>query len=271
MHKKTFGLRSARRDLKKKTIYLLPNLLTTSALFCGFFAIVRSMNGDFRSAAFAIFFSTIFDNLDGRVARLTHTQSAFGAEYDSLSDMICFGAAPALIMYEWSLKAMGRSGWAAAFIYCVTAALRLARFNVSLDEEEGTKPHFLGLPSPVAAILLVSYVTVVRSHTPHVSPFLLDITSWVLTVFAGLMMISSIPFYSGKNINFRKSIPFSRVVWVVLAIVALSQSLIDLFDMLFFLSLSYLFWGCFRAVFNRLLRKKNLSSPEDDSDSGCTV
>ncbi|WP_092483465.1 CDP-diacylglycerol--serine O-phosphatidyltransferase [Candidatus Ichthyocystis hellenicum] len=270
MYKKTFGLRSARRNLKKRTIYLLPNLLTTSALFCGFFAIVRSMNGDFRSAAFAIFFSTIFDNLDGRVARLTHTQSAFGAEYDSLSDMICFGAAPALIMYEWSLKAMGRSGWAAAFIYCVTAALRLARFNVSLDDEEGTKPHFLGLPSPVAAILLVSYVTVVRSHNPPLSTFFLDMTSWVLTVFVGLMMISSIPFYSGKNINFRKSIPFSRVVWVVLAIVALSQSLIDLFDMLFFLSLSYLFWGCFRAIFSKFSRKDR-STPGDDSDTSFTV
>ncbi|WP_092400862.1 MULTISPECIES: CDP-diacylglycerol--serine O-phosphatidyltransferase [Candidatus Ichthyocystis] len=261
MYKRAFELRSARRNLKKKTVYLLPNLLTTVALFCGFFAIIRAMDGDFRSAALAIFFSTIFDNLDGRIARLTHTQSSFGAEYDSLSDMICFGAAPSLIMYEWSLKLMGRPGWAAAFIYCVTAALRLARFNVSLDCEDEPKTHFLGLPSPVAAMLLVSYVTVIRNHNPAISPFFLAMISWFLTVSVGLMMISNIPFYSGKNINFRKSVPFSRVVWVVLAIVALSQSLIDIFDMLFVISVLYLLWGFIRSFIARF-RKNDPTTDE---------
>src|ERR1022692_1210187 len=116
-------------NLRRRGIYLLPNLFTTGALFAGFYAIVQAMNGKFESAAVAIFIAMVLDGLDGRVARMTHTQSEFGAEYDSLSDMVSFGAAPALIVYEWALRGMGNFGWTAAFIYVAGAALRLARFN----------------------------------------------------------------------------------------------------------------------------------------------
>ncbi|MDP1957019.1 MAG: CDP-diacylglycerol--serine O-phosphatidyltransferase, partial [Rhodocyclaceae bacterium] len=139
-------------ELRRRGIYILPNLLTTAGLFSGFFAIVQAMNGKFEIAAVAIFVAMLFDGLDGRVARLTHTQSAFGAEYDSLSDMVSFGAAPALVIYVWALKDMGKLGWIAAFIYCACAALRLARFNTNLEVVD--KRNFQGLPSPAAAALV---------------------------------------------------------------------------------------------------------------------
>src|SRR5574340_1728595 len=133
----------AKNRIRRRGIYLLPNLFTTAALFAGFYAIVQAMNGRFDHAAIAIFIAMVLDGLDGRVARLTRTQSAFGAEYDSLSDMVCFGAAPALIMYEWALKGMGKLGWIAAFIYCACAALRLARFNTNIEKVD--KRFFQGL------------------------------------------------------------------------------------------------------------------------------
>ena len=145
-------------ERRRRGIYILPNLFTTAALFAGFYAIVQAMNGLFEQAAVAIFIAMVLDGLDGRVARLTRTQSAFGAEYDSLSDMVSFGAAPALIMYEWALKGMGKLGWMAAFIYCAGAALRLARFNTNIDVID--KRYFQGLPSPAAAALVAGLVWV---------------------------------------------------------------------------------------------------------------
>src|SRR5512137_6663 len=144
--------------LRRRGIYLLPNLFTTAALFFGFFAIVQAMNSHFEQAAIAIFVAMVLDGLDGRVARLTHTTSEFGAQYDSLSDMVSFGVAPALVMYEWALKDMGKLGWIAAFVYCVGAALRLARFNTNIDVVD--KRYFQGLPSPMAAALLAGLVWV---------------------------------------------------------------------------------------------------------------
>src|SRR5512137_1649588 len=144
--------------VRRRGIYLLPNLFTTAALFFGFFAIVQAMNQRFDQAAVWIFVAMVLDGLDGRVARLTRTQSAFGAEFDSLSDMVCFGAAPALVMYEWALRDLGRIGWIAAFVYCVGAALRLARFNTNIDVVD--KRYFQGLPSPMAAALLAGLVWV---------------------------------------------------------------------------------------------------------------
>jgi CDP-diacylglycerol--serine O-phosphatidyltransferase len=141
-------------ELRRRGIYLLPNLLTTAALFAGFYAIVQAMTGRFEHAAVAIFVAMVFDGLDGRVARLTRTQSAFGAEYDSLSDMVSFGAAPALIAFEWAMKGMGKWGWIAAFVYCAGAALRLARFNTNIGIVD--KRYFQGLPSPAAAAALVA-------------------------------------------------------------------------------------------------------------------
>ena len=149
-------------NLRKRGIYLLPNLFTTGALFAGFYAIVQAMNEQFEHSAVAIFIAMVLDGLDGRVARLTHTQSEFGAEYDSLSDMVSFGVAPALVVYEWALKGMGKWGWFAAFIYCAATALRLARFNTNIDVVD--KRYFQGLPSPAAAALIAGFVWVMHDY-----------------------------------------------------------------------------------------------------------
>src|SRR5215831_1832792 len=149
-------------EIRRRGIYLLPNIFTTAALFAGFYAIVMAMNQRFDNAAVAIFVAMILDTLDGRVARLTRTQSAFGAEYDSLSDMVCFGAAPALVVYEWALLSMANLGWIAAFVYCVCAALRLARFNTNIDVVD--KRFFQGLPSPSAAALVAGFVWIMDDN-----------------------------------------------------------------------------------------------------------
>ena len=150
--------------LRGRGIYLLPNLFTSAALFAGFYAIVQAMNTHFEQSAIAIFIAMVMDGLDGRVARMTNTTSAFGAEYDSLSDMVSFGVAPALIMYVWALKPMGKLGWIAAFIYCACAALRLARFNTKLEDDNQDKRYFQGLPSPAAAALLAGFVWVAYEY-----------------------------------------------------------------------------------------------------------
>ena len=199
-------------NLRRRGIYLLPNLFTTAALFAGFYAIVQAMNGRFEYSAVAIFVAMVLDGLDGRVARLTHTQSEFGAEYDSLSDMISFGAAPALVIYEWALKGMGKWGWIAAFIYCTCAALRLARFNTKTGAAD--KRFFQGLPSPAAAALIAGLVWVMLDFK-IVGP---DIKwlAWSITVFAGFTMVSNLPYYSGKEINLHKRVPFVTVLLLAL-------------------------------------------------------
>ncbi len=191
-------------DLRRRGIYLLPNLLTTAALFAGFYAIVQSMNGRYEIAAVAIFIAMVLDGLDGRVARMTHTQSEFGAEYDSLSDMVSFGVAPSILIYEWAFRDLGKWGWFAAFIYCAGAALRLARFNTNIDVID--KRYFQGLPSPAAAALVAGFVWVMADNR-----FSGNDLRWyaaALTVFAGLSMVSSLKYYSFKAINMRKSVPF---------------------------------------------------------------
>ncbi len=191
-------------NLRRRGIYLLPNLFTTGALFAGFYAIVQAMNGKFEHAAVAIFIAMVLDGLDGRVARMTHTQSEFGAEYDSLSDMVSFGVAPSLVMYEWALRGMGKWGWFAAFIYCVATALRLARFNTNIDVVD--KNYFQGLPSPAAAALVAGFVWVMLDY--GYTGASLNWYAAALTIFAGLSMVSNLPFYSFKTINMRKSVPF---------------------------------------------------------------
>ncbi len=207
------------RASRRRGIYLLPNLFTTAALFAGFFAIVQGMNGHFEMAAEAIFIAMIFDGLDGRVARLTHTQSAFGAEYDSLSDMVSFGAAPSLVIYEWSLRGLGKLGWIAAFVYCAGAALRLARFNTQLGVAD--KRWFTGLPSPAAAALLSGMVWVMDAGY-QVPGGKIAWLVWALTVFAGLSMVSNIRFYSFKDLNLRRSVPFWAVLLILLGFVVVS-------------------------------------------------
>src|SRR5262249_28640471 len=164
--------------IRRRGIYLLPNLFTTAALFAGFYAIVQAMNLRFDQAAVAIFVGMVLDGLDGRVARLTRTQSAFGAEYDSLSDMVSFGAAPALIVYEWALKGMGKLGWIAAFVYVAGAALRLARFNTMLEVAD--KRWFTGMPSPAAAALVAGLVWIIDDN--NIDPISIKWWVWFVTV-----------------------------------------------------------------------------------------
>ncbi|UCV02520.1 CDP-diacylglycerol--serine O-phosphatidyltransferase [Dechloromonas denitrificans] len=207
-------------ELKRRGIYVLPNLFTTAALFAGFFAIVQAMQGDFERAAMAIFIAMVLDGLDGRVARLTHTQSAFGAEYDSLSDMVSFGAAPALVMYEWALQDMGRLGWIAAFIYCAGAALRLARFNTTLEVMD--KRYFQGLPSPAAAALVAGLVWVMI--VSGVAGSDVRVLACVLTILAGVTMVSNIRYYSFKDVNLKKSVPFFVIAAIALGFALVAYS-----------------------------------------------
>lgn len=214
--KKRFGRRVEDRvqGERGRGIDLLPNAFTTGALFCGFYAIVMAMNQRFEHACWAVFIAMILDGLDGRIARLTNTQSEFGAQYDSLSDMVSFGAAPALVIYEWSLRGLGKLGWIAAFVYCAGAALRLARFNTNIQVVD--KRFFQGLPSPAAAALIVGFIMMMTDPDINVSSRQVDWVSWGLAVFAGLTMVSNVPFYSFKDVNFRKSVPFIVVFLIAL-------------------------------------------------------
>ncbi len=215
--------------LRARGIYLLPNLFTSAALFSGFFAIVQAMNGHFELAAIAIFIAMVLDGLDGRVARMTNTQSAFGAEYDSLSDMVSFGVAPALILYIWALKPLGKLGWLAAFMYCACAALRLARFNTKLEDEHQDKRYFQGLPSPGAAALLAGFVWVSYEYGVSGRDVFFGILQWKwmawgITVFAGASMVSDLRYYSGKDINLKHSVPFFVILGIMLVMVLVSYS-----------------------------------------------
>jgi CDP-diacylglycerol---serine O-phosphatidyltransferase len=225
--------------IRRHGIYWLPNAITTLALFAGFYAIVQAMNNRFGLAAVAIFVAMVLDGMDGRVARLTRTQSPFGAEYDSLSDMVSFGAAPGLVIYEWALKGMGKMGWVAAFIYCACAALRLARFNTNLGVVD--KRYFQGLPSPAAAGLIAGFVWTMAAF--DVEPDDVRWVAWVLAMFAGLSMVGNVKFYSGKDINLRKSVPFSAVVLIVLGVVAIFQFVDNLPELLFTLFVIYALSG----------------------------
>ena len=208
----------AKNRIRRRGIYLLPNLFTTAALFAGFYAIVQAMNQAFEQAAIAIFVAMVLDSLDGRVARLTRTQSAFGAEYDSLSDMVSFGAAPALVIYEWTLKGMGKLGWIAAFVYCAGAALRLARFNTMLEVAD--KRWFTGMPSPAAAALVAGFVYIIHDYI--IDPGSVRGWAWGITLFAGLTMVSNVKYYSFKTINLKKSVPFIAIFAIVIFLALLS-------------------------------------------------
>jgi CDP-diacylglycerol--serine O-phosphatidyltransferase len=205
------------RNHQRRGIYLLPNLFTTGALFAGFYAITLAFNQNFEWAAISIFIAMILDGLDGRVARLTHTESAFGGEYDSMADLISFGAAPALMVYIWYLSGMGKIGWVVAFVHTAGAALRLARFNTQMDTAD--KRYFQGLPSPAAAAILAGFVWFVESHGFAASQTLRSVTLG-LTLLTGLLMVSNFRYHSFKNIDFRGRVPFMRAIVVMLAFAA---------------------------------------------------
>lgn len=203
---------------RRKGIYILPNLFTLAALFGGFYAIVMAMNGKFEQAAIGVFCAMVLDSLDGRVARMTNTQSTFGEQMDSLSDMVSFGAAPALIAYEWALKGIGKPGWIAAFVYCSCAALRLARFNTNLAVVD--KRFFQGLPSPAAAALVMGFIWLMdnQGYEGGKEGSWLMWTTFGVTLYAGLTMVTNVPFYSFKDVSFKKSVPFIVIVAIALAI-----------------------------------------------------
>ncbi|MDP3248216.1 MAG: CDP-diacylglycerol--serine O-phosphatidyltransferase [Polaromonas sp.] len=203
---------------RRKGIYILPNLFTLAALFGGFYAIVMAMNGRFDQAAIGVFFAMVLDSLDGRVARMTNTQSAFGEQMDSLSDMVSFGAAPALIAYVWALTSLGRWGWIAAFVYCACAALRLARFNVNTAVVD--KRFFQGLPSPAAAALVAGFIWLMTEagvRGEEVRWFM-----FALTLYSGLTMVTNVPFYSFKDVSLKRSVPFVVIVLIALGIAVIN-------------------------------------------------
>jgi CDP-diacylglycerol--serine O-phosphatidyltransferase len=215
---------SAKAKLRSKGIYLLPNLFTTGALFSGFYAVVASMNGHFDKAAIAIFIAMILDGLDGRVARLTNTQSEFGAEYDSLADMVSFGVAPALVAFSWSMQSLGQAGWIAAFIYVAGAALRLARFNTQIDTAD--KNYFTGLASPAAAAIVAGTVWALNDY--GVSGTSVSILMAFVVGTTGILMVSNVLYHSFKGIDLKGKVPFVAMLAVVgvFAVVAIDPPLI---------------------------------------------
>jgi len=242
---------------KNKGFFLLPNLFTTASLFAGFYAIVQSMNGYYDHAAIAIMVALIMDGLDGRVARLTNTQSPFGSEYDSLSDMVSFGVAPALVIYVWALQPLGRLGWVAAFIYCACAAIRLARFNVKLDIDN--KRYFFGLPSPAAATLLASFIWIsfdngISGNDIFLGFFPMQWFALILTLFAALSMTSELRFYSGKDINLRHSQPFIAIMIMIIVFAIISHNPAEI---IFLATLGYALSGYVNFFRTKLNDKEN--------------
>jgi CDP-diacylglycerol--serine O-phosphatidyltransferase len=248
--------------LRRRGIYLLPNAFTTAALFCGFYAIVMAIGKNFDNAAIAIFAAMVLDAIDGRVARLTNTQSEFGAQYDSLSDMVSFGAAPALVVYVWSLSGLGRWGWLAAFVYCAGAALRLARFNTNITVVD--KRFFQGLPSPAAAALVTGLIWLMNDLGLKGA----DLTwlAWGVTLYAGLTMVTNVPFYSFKDVNFRKSVPFIAVFLIVLIFVAVASDpptvLFGLFVLYGLSGYGVYFWRLFKGKPVSIIQTENESNDD---------
>lgn len=231
-------------------IYLLPNLMTTAALFAGFYAVIAGIQGQFEQGAIAIFIAMVLDGLDGRIARMTNSCSAFGAEYDSLADMISFGLAPAILVFQWALMDFGKLGWLIAFIYTVAAALRLARFNTQVGIAD--KRYFQGLPSPAAAALLAGLVWVVESNQLELT--ITPVVALILTLFAGVMMVSNTRFSSFKELNLKDKVPFVTLLVVVLVFVVIT---IKPAMILFLLFLGYAISG---PVMTLVLLKKTRSS-----------
>ena len=212
-------------------IYLLPNLLTTAGLFSGFFAVVSSMNGHFENAAIAIFVAMIFDGLDGRVARMTNTQSEFGAEYDSMADMVSFGIAPGLVIYNWALSGLGKFGWLAAFVFVACAALRLARFNTQVGVAD--KRYFQGLASPAAAGVIASMVWVGTEY--EINGHDLGLILGVITFITGALMVSNFRYNSFKDVDWKGKVNFIVVLLIVLVFVVVASSPAELLMAIFVL------------------------------------
>jgi CDP-diacylglycerol--serine O-phosphatidyltransferase len=254
----------SQKKSRPQGIYLLPNLFTTANLFAGFFGILAAMRGDFEAAAIAIFVALVMDGLDGRIARMTQTQTAFGAEYDSLTDMVSFGLAPALIVFQWGLSGFGNLGWIVAFVYTAGAALRLARFNTQIGIAD--KRWFQGLPSPAAAALVAGLVWIGTDfgwRDQWLYSFAL-----VLTALAGVLMVSKVRYYSFKDVNLRNRVPFVAILLVVLGFALIS---LDPPQMLFYGFLIYLLSGpIYTLVERRRLRRLGVRSPDAAEEGAST-
>jgi CDP-diacylglycerol--serine O-phosphatidyltransferase len=258
---------SSKAKNRRVGIYLLPNLLTTLALFAGFYAIVAAVDGNFRPAGIAIFVAMLFDGLDGRVARMTSTQSDFGKEFDSLSDMVSFGLAPAIVVYQWGVArlaeysvAWSRIGWLVAFLFAVAAALRLARFNAVPSKIEG--PYFEGLPSPSAAALVAAFVWL--SAQMGVGGFFGLVLAFAVTAAAGALMVSNLRYYSFKNINLSGRVSFAYILLIplLIALISIEPPLI-----LFLMFLVYAASGPTLWLLGRNPRRlSTLEDEEDDED-----
>jgi len=246
---------------RPRGIYLLPNLFTTAALFSGFYAIVAAIKGHYELAAIAIFVGMILDGLDGRVARLTNTQSAFGAEYDSLSDLVCFGLAPALLMYQWSLSSLaqlsgllGKLGWLAAFWYTAATALRLARFNTQVGKVD--KAYFQGLSSPAGAAVITGFVWIGADYQLDGTTLTLALPAWILTVAIGFLMVSKLRYRSFKDLDIKGRVPFVTILIVVIVFVLVA---IDPPQVLFLGFLAYAISGPVMTLIELRKRKRRSS------------
>ena len=238
-------------SVRRRGIYLLPNALTTASLFSGFFAIISAANGVFDNAAIAVFVSMVLDGLDGRVARLTNTQSKFGEEYDSLSDMVAFGVAPALVAFFWSLNELGQFGWAVTFIYLAGAALRLARFNTQIGSVD--KKFFVGLASPAAAACVAGLVWCF--HEFESSVWLTAMTI-IVVCGCGVLMVSNVFYKSFKDLDLKGRVPFAAILLVVLGFVVIAM---DPATVLFTVFLAYALSGPVRVLFRGKLVKKSVT------------
>lgn len=252
--------------LKNKThrsgIYLLPNLLTTASLFAAFYSIVASLKSQYEAAVIAIFIGMVSDGLDGRIARMTNTQTAFGAEYDSLSDMVTFGVAPALLLYSWSLSQLGKLGWLVAFVYTAAVALRLARFNTQIETAD--KRYFQGLSSTLGAATVSSYVWLCCQN--EWNNLFITICAAILTVATGILMVSNIRYHSFKELDLKGKVPFIYILVIVILFVAIAA---DPSSMLFIASLMYALSGPMQTLWAlqrvRKLRRKKVRHSDSDN------
>ncbi|MDA8693745.1 CDP-diacylglycerol--serine O-phosphatidyltransferase [Pseudomonadales bacterium] len=240
------------KKVRRKGIFLLPNLFTSAALFAGFYAIINAINGDFAAAGLAIFFGQLLDGVDGRVARMTNTQSKFGQEFDSLSDMVTFGVAPAIIMFMWCLSGLGKLGWAVAFIYVASAAIRLARFNAQAETTDNR--YFTGLASPPAATLVASSVWLGSDlgYSPETLPFFLVVSMAILTSAVGFLMVMNVRYHSFKGIDFSSRVSVVALFIFLLLIVLIAS---DPASVLFLLAASYALSGPLASLWSRVVTK----------------
>ena len=252
------------KTVRRKGVYLLPNLFTTGALFGGFFAIISAMNGEFANAALAIYAAQVLDGFDGRVARMTNTTSAFGTEYDSLSDMISFGLAPAVVLFSWGLEPLGKFGWGAGFLFVVCAAIRLARFNTQVGSSD--KRYFTGLPSPPAATLMASGVWL---GSEYELTLLISVFAAVVTAGVGLLMVSNLRYLSFKGLDDNRRVPFVALLITVIVFILV---LVDPPKVLFLLAFVYalsgpVMWGWSNVKYWKpsTVKESNKASGEHDS------